>query len=326
MAAVVGRDEEWSKNQELIEEKAFHFSLRALTIFCVRRLHRVLFALPLALLKAAFLEQQELERASALRIKGALKTVLLRKAIQLRVARTRKRLESTLAIQQWYRDQQDRILRNLLAAQRLAEERLRASVIIQRQMRRRLAFLQLLELRQRRDDLIALREAKATTLCRWGRVCVAKVRVQKRRDEFDEEVRRALVLKIWASTKIAAGWRGKQGRNEAAARRIVRAQRWKALWSEEEQRPFFYNKDTGETSWVKPRCLLDLEPKPICSNCSNFLAEFDCSQCQEFFCTQCFEAVHSGGKRRGHAWKSVYDFYGRRKDLSQEPGTIKVTS
>ena len=55
-------------------------------------------------LKAKFKEQQELERASAARIEGAYRTILFRKVIKQRITQTRKRLKSTLIIQQWYRD------------------------------------------------------------------------------------------------------------------------------------------------------------------------------------------------------------------------------
>jgi hypothetical protein len=167
--------------------------------------------------------------------------------------------------------------------------------------------------------MIALREDSATTLCRFGRLCVAKIRMQRRWEEFDEEIRRSFLLKIWASTKIAAGWRGKLGRVRAKDARVIRAQRWKAMFSTAEQKKFYYNQDTGETRWEKPQCLLDLEPKPICSNCADFLAEIECADCEEFFCTKCFEFIHYGGRRQMHSFRIVYDYYGRRKDYELEP-------
>ena len=48
-------------------------------------------------MKAEYLKQQELERI-------AYKTILFRKVIKLRIATARKRLESVLIIQRWYRD------------------------------------------------------------------------------------------------------------------------------------------------------------------------------------------------------------------------------
>ncbi|KAL7538021.1 hypothetical protein ACHAXR_008227 [Thalassiosira sp. AJA248-18] len=289
----------------------------AIRVQCAWRMHRGVKALKV--LKADFLEEKAMQRASALRIETQFRVALFRKAMQLRVAQTRKRLESTLVIQHWYRDEQARILRNFISAQKVAEHRLEASLGIQRKVRQRLAYLQLLALRQKRVEMVALREGNANVLIRWGRVCVAKIRVQRRREEFDEEIKRSIQLTMWASTKIAAGWRGKLGRDKAKGCRIIRAQRWKALWSDSEQRSFYYNQNTGETRWEKPQCLLDLEPKPVCSNCSDFLAEVECAECEEFFCTQCFGFIHYGGKRAQHQFRLVYDYYGRRKDYDIEP-------
>jgi hypothetical protein len=71
-------------------------------------------------------------------------------------------------------------------------------------------------------------------------------------------------------------------------------------------------KVTGESRWKKPQELLDLEPRPLCSNCSKFDAQLECKVCDEFFCTSCFESVHYGGKRRSHTFRALYDFYDKR--------------
>ena len=170
-----------------------------------------------------------------------------------------------------------------------------------------------------RDEMLALRDGKAHILCHFGRLCIAKNRMQKAREEFEEEVKRVYLLSIWASTKISAAWRGKVGRDMAEAARIVRAQRWKTMWSEEDQMAFYYNLDTGETRWEKPQVLLDIEPKPVCCNCFNYQAEMECRECEEFYCTNCFDIIHLGGKRSTHHYKTIYDYYGRRKDINLEP-------
>lgn len=243
---------------------------------------------------------------------------MFRKAIQLRVKQTRKRLESTLIIQRWYRDQNRRQDDQRMANAEISKARLSASETIQRKVRQLLACLQLVMLRQKRDKIVALREKNASIICRWGRVCVAKMRTQRRREDFEEEISRALLLKMWASTKIAAGFRGKLGRDKAKQSLVTRAHRWKAL-CDDAQNTFYYNQDTGETRWEKPQCLLDLEHKPICSNCGDLLAEIECNECSEFFCTKCFEFIHYGGKRARHLYRMVYDYYGTRKDYDREP-------
>ena len=277
-------------------------------------------------LKEAWQKQQEIERAAALRIAGSYLIILSRKALNQRVELTRKRLLCAHVIQRWYRDQKERISRNIHEAQQIADTRLIASVMIQRGARRRQAYLQLRALKQKRDAYIALRKESAITLCRWGRLCVAKIRTQRRRLERNEEIRRTILLKHWASTKIAAGWRGKLGRDLSNSARIARAHRWKAMFSKEEQKTFYYNQDTGETRWEKPQCLLDLEPKPICCNCADFLAEIECAGCEEFYCTKCFEFIHYGGKRQRHSFRLVYDYYGKRKDYDREPWQTELSN
>ena len=270
-------------------------------------------------LEADYLAKLEIQRASALRVQAQFRVAMFRKVLRFRAARTRKRFECTLTIQQWYRDQQDRILRNLIAAQQLAENRLGASELIQRKVRQRHAYLQLVVLRRERDDLIALKEDKGAIISHWARICAAKMYVQRQRIEFEEDIRRAMQLKKWASSIISAGWRGKLGRDKAKKCRIIRAQRWKALWDEGESRAFYYNQNTGQTSWQKPQCLLDLEPKPVCNNCNSLLAEIECRECCEHYCTECFQFIHLGGRRSQHSYRLVYDFYGRRKDYDMEP-------
>jgi hypothetical protein len=269
-------------------------------------------------LKKEVWEHNELRKTAASRIAVAYRTALFCRAIKQRVERTEKRLERTLLIQRWYRDCQGRILKNKLAEQQLAERRFIALVLIQSIVRRWQAHLQLGILKQKRDREISAKQASATTLSKWGRVCVAKLRMNRRRVEFDEEIRRRILLKIRASTRIAAGWRGKLGRDRAKAFRLTRAQRWKALFSEEHQLPYYYNQDTGETRWEKPRCLLELEPKPICSNCAGYLAEIECADCDEFYCIACFEFIHHGGKRQLHTFRTVYDYFGKRKDCNRD--------
>lgn len=67
-----------------------------------------------------------------------------------------------------------------------------------------------------------------------------------------------------------------------------------------------------------PQDLLDLEPKPICSNCEYFEAKLECASCSEYFCGSCWDAVHFGGKRKSHKFRSLYDFYDRRVDYGDD--------
>ena len=67
-----------------------------------------------------------------------------------------------------------------------------------------------------------------------------------------------------------------------------------------------------------PQDLLDLEPKIICNNCEYYEAKVECATCNEYFCGQCWDAVHFGGKRKTHDFRSLYDFYGKRVDYGDK--------
>eukprot|EP00984_Skeletonema_dohrnii_P026743 scaffold16135_cov126-Skeletonema_dohrnii-CCMP3373.AAC.3 len=273
----------------------------------------------LAELKVAFMEQRQLELAASSRIYAIFRHFGFRKAVKVRIAKSKERVRCALVIQVWYRQVKDDKRRRIIAEREELELRIRSASVIQRNARKRAAYLLLVAAKRARDEMLALRDGKAHILCHFGRLCIAKNRMQKAREEFEEEVKRIYLLSVWASTKISAAWRGKVGRDMAEAARIVRAQRWKTMWSEKDEMAFYYNLDTGETRWEKPQVLLDIEPKPVCCNCFNYQAEMECRECEEFYCTNCFDIIHLGGKRATHSYKTVYDYYGRRKDINLEP-------
>ena len=53
---------------------------------------------------------------------------------------------------------------------------------------------------------------------------------------------------------------------------------------------------------------------PRCDNCDYFDAVVECAVCQEYYCQECFESVHFGGKRKRHKFRALCDFYGNRID------------
>jgi hypothetical protein len=277
-------------------------------------------------LKYEYEELEKLRFASVSRISMLFRCRLFRKAIQQRIVRTQHRLEGAILIQQWYRNETECIRQKALAAKKLAELRLKSANLIQRNVRKRLAYLIFVKLKLQREEWVVLRAVKATVLCGWGRACVAKLRVQQRRLEVEEEMKRALVLKIMAATIIASSWRGKLGRDRAKSCRLIRDQRWKALYDPTVQQPFYYNQHTGQTCWEKPQVLLDLEPKPVCSNCNEYQAEVECANCEEFYCTNCWQFIHLGGKRASHSYRPLYNYYGKRLDYDKTPWIVPQTN
>ena len=126
--------------------------------------------------------------------------------------------------------------------------------------------------------------------------------------------RKMAEMEVWAATLVEAGVRGRGGRKRAVAVRDAKRSRWKEMFDEDSQRPFFYNQITGEIRWRRPQDLLELMKRPTCGNCEYFEAAIECGTCKEFYCNDCFGQVHYGGKRAGHPFRALYDAYGRRVD------------
>ena len=238
----------------------------------------------------------------------------LRETIAMRVYTTKLRFSMTVYIQRWIRERYAIFEAKARQAQLLVQESERASIRIQSLVRRYIACSVVERLKQDRQEELDLQQKKAKVLTWWWRGCLAKARLCELRRLHEKKLRREIKVHHWAATIIAAGWRGKRGRDKSSRARIARMERWKAMWSKEENRPFYYNQLTGEMRWRKPRAVLDLEPRPVCSNCNYYEAQTECADCVEYFCHQCWEAVHFGGRRAQHKFRSLYDFYGKRVD------------
>ena len=64
--------------------------------------------------------------------------------------------------------------------------------------------------------------------------------------------------------------------------------------------------------------MLDLDTRPLCSNCVFYEAKIECANCVEYYCYQCWDAVHFGGKRSYHDFRALYDFYDKRIDYGDD--------
>ena len=138
--------------------------------------------------------------------------------------------------------------------------------------------------------------------------------------EVESSIREKVHLELWAASKIQALYRGVVGRLLFDEKVLEKKGIWKELFDEEKKRRFFYNKLTGEIRWKMPQDLLDLIPRPKCDNCSFYEAGVECSHCNEFFCSQCWDQVHFGGRRKDHDFRALYDYYGKRLDYGDGEG------
>ena len=250
----------------------------------------------------------------------------LRSVIDERVNITRTRLAGATCIQQWIRERNAYVAEKARQAALYQALRERSSVVIQCHARKYMSCALVEQKRQFQRIKLLQREEKALLLTSWWRGCLAQRRLWELKRLQQEKIRREIKVHHWAATIIASGWRGKLGRKKVSGARVAKMERWKELWSKEEDRPFYYNQLTGETRWRKPQALLDLEPRPVCSNCNYYEAQNECADCVEFFCHQCWQAVHYGGRRAQHKFRCLYDYYGRRVDYGDGSNTCTFPS
>jgi len=219
-----------------------------------------------------------------------------------------------LCLQACHRAKRDSIIVYIAAAERQNKIEQAAAAVIQRAHRSKVAAR---EMRRRK----ALKRAKekrewdaSIVIQSGGRGYACRVRVAELRRQQEEFDRKMAEMEVWAATLVEAGVRGRGGRKRAVAVRDAKRSRWKEMFDEDSQRPFFYNQITGEIRWRRPQDLLELMKRPTCGNCEYFEAAIECGTCKEFYCNDCFGQVHYGGKRAGHPFRALYDAYGRRVD------------
>ncbi|GMH88698.1 hypothetical protein TrVE_jg986 [Triparma verrucosa] len=196
----------------------------------------------------------------------------------------------------------------------LAEQESKAALIMQRAWRRKAAQKLIEAMKAEKKRMERLRESMASLIESWWRGVIARREAAELKKQYLAQLRRMADLENWGATMIAACWRGKGGRDLWRERVWQKKARWKEMWSEEEARKFYYNQISGEIRYRKPQDLLDLMKRPICSNCEFYEARVECSNCTEFFCHQCWDSVHFGGKRSKHLFRNLYDYYEKRVD------------
>jgi len=230
------------------------------------------------------------EHVASYSISVAYRRYSFRQSISRRVESTRMRHDAATKIKSWYEEESRKEIERRRNKKMLIQLREFASIIVQNAWRRKAAYMRKHQIMIKKKTIESLQQIKAYILTSWWRVCLAKCHVNKLRIEKIEEERRIIRWTIWAATKIAACWRVKIGRSRAKEAFIEKQSRWKQLWSETDNRYFFYNQSTGEVRWRKPQQLLDLEEKPICSNCSISFAVVECTNCCEYFCKDCWNS------------------------------------
>lgn len=224
------------------------------------------------------------------------------------------RLESVIKIQSLLRGARSRIHVAELRTERDENKRLYAVVKIQTRLRMLRACIELQHRIRARDRLRGDQYAAASKIVGQARIKLACVRYREKKREHRRKMKETAQRELDAICKIQARVRGIKGRKLFDLKLRDRKGKWKELFDEKAGKRFFYNKLSGEIRWRMPQDLLDLIPHPHCDNCHHVDATLECSVCNELFCGPCFDNVHSGGRRKEHTFRALYDYYNKRLD------------
>jgi hypothetical protein len=251
---------------------------------------------------------------AAIKIQRKVRCVRMNKIMNAAIYVKHHRLESVIRMQSVMRGALARIHVAELRTELSEETRLRAAVLIQTRLRMLKAYIELQRRIAERDRTRGRQYGAAAKIVGQARIKLACVRYKEKRRQFRLRVKETAKRELDAICRIQAYVRGIHGRRRFEEKLREKKGKWKELFDEKIGKRFFYNKLSGEIRWRMPQDLLDLIPHPHCDNCHHHEATLECSVCNELFCGPCFDQVHSGGRRRDHAFRALYDYYHKRLD------------
>lgn len=256
----------------------------------------------------------EIQQQAATKIQRLFRSIQTTRFLEQAIELKRRRNKGAIRLQAAIRGKLTRIdftERLILRKERIEDISCRK---IQNRWRVKKAWLYVSALIQTRAKMFLERSNASTTFAKYWRGRDARLLAKELKFQRDEAIRLRIQTEYHAAIRIQALWRGMKGRIYFDEKLREKKGKWKELMDEETGKRFFYNKLTGEIRWRMPRDLLDLIPRPVCDNCQRFEAGVECGICDEFFCHRCWSSVHSGGKRKDHEFRSLYDYYGKRID------------
>lgn len=284
------------------------------------------------------LENFNIKRArnrAAKTITRLFRRILFCRLIQSRVEMKRMSIRATILLQQWFRNILElREVKRLEQVQR-HEELQRASTLMQCYVRKWQAQFVLREKKRAKEIMEKQRIDAARSISGLYRIILAKKQMKELQEKRKSHLEWVHQLRTKSATEISSWWRGCQCRKRVLELQKEKENHWKEMWSEADQTYFYYNKvrfhftfqitlycitqtisflskKTKESTWTKPKELLNLDPRPLCSNCEIYDAQLHCNNCREYFCLFCFKAVHFNGKRKTHDAYTLYDYWNNR--------------
>ncbi|DAZ93353.1 TPA: hypothetical protein N0F65_011879 [Lagenidium giganteum] len=268
-------------------------------------------------------EQRQLEIAqerAAVLLQTHVRRRRARKELQRRRDYERRLHNSARCIQRRWRRRKRQLVAQLLALTRQRKREFDAAVHLQAAWKRRQGRQHAKMLRLVRDQQRQIIIDAALLVQRYWRGRLARREAAAKKHAALNVILTQLRLEHRAATLVQAHFRGRKGRAQYQEMKLLKKKRWKEVCQEETATKFYYNKVTGEVRHRRPQDMLDLLPKPLCDNCdvlARAVATVECQDCAEFFCQKCWVNVHSGGRRKHHEFRALYDYYDRRVDYGE---------
>ena len=157
------------------------------------------------------------------------------------IEKTKTKNISAIKIQCFWRVvisyQQKLLLQNLFNKQ----NEHKAAIIIQQGLRRMIAMTIVANKRESALKVKILKKENAIVIRRWCRQVLAQIKTERMKEKREKCIRENFELELMASTKIAAFWRGIKGRELKQIKILEKKAQWKKMWSDEDDRYFFYN-------------------------------------------------------------------------------------
>ncbi|KAG2996816.1 hypothetical protein PC118_g2249 [Phytophthora cactorum] len=273
--------------------------------------------------RAANLKREELKNEESRRERAA-KT--LQKCIRRHKARKELRAmqayvagmnDAATRIQQNWRSKKKYQANQVIVMVRQKKRENAAAVKLQAAWKRRKARIEVSLMRLARDfQQQKLVDATLMVQTNWrGRH--GRLQAHSIKQTAMEKISQLVKIQHDAVTLVQAHYRGCKGREKYREAQLNKKKRWKEITRPENGEKFYYNRVTGEVRFRRPQDVLDLLPKPLCENCESSAtseATMECKDCGELFCGVCWANVHSGGRRKLHEFRALYDYYNRRVD------------
>ena len=242
LQAVFRRNIAVNLKRQLQDEKVAFEHKQLLCCITIQSFFRMKLAVSkLTQLKRNYNERRKKEHDAGYYLFRSIRCMQFRAKIYQRVKYTSNLNSMAVKIQYWYRERVNIEREKAEEMMKLEALRQKSAINIQKNWRRKCAFMIVKALQQERADYEKLKCEKSLVLTSWSRMCLARHQLSRLKEKHLEYLKQCFKVESQAATQIASCWRGHLGRSKARVVLKAKKAHWKRMWSDEDRRYFFYN-------------------------------------------------------------------------------------